>query len=49
MPPHARNRLLVIIVIVLFLAVLLGTSLKSLNDTRTDSTGGAMSPGMRMP
>lgn len=49
MPPHIRNRLLVIIVIVLFLAVLLGTSLKSLNDTRSDGSGGAMSPGMQMP
>ncbi|MEV4419353.1 hypothetical protein AB0L40_05165 [Patulibacter sp. NPDC049589] len=49
MAPHARNRLLVIIIIVLFVAVLLGTSLKSLNSTQSDGSGGTMAPGMQMP
>ncbi len=47
--PHARNRLLVIIIVVLFVAVLLGTSLKSLNSTQSDGSGGTMAPGMQMP
>lgn len=49
MQPHTRNRLLTIVVIVLFLVALLGTSIKALTSSSTSERNGTMAPGMRMP